>query len=779
MQILRRRIRPAILTDWVATTFKDALTGKTPATWQGNDLQFELGIFNGTEAAPTPADLSNFASLKCEVFAMAGAAPTGAALMSKTVTSFADTLDLADWQAGTAQHAVFIFTAQESNLDLGSNPYVDFWMVFSGTTDAPDGFLDTFGHSIFRVYADGTPATALGPVQAGSIIPALAEYDVSGEYALSGLVAGNVYQYVKSTNDTNLVNGTETLVASGFFTAQGTTATLNGTPEAAVTATVRPDPYLTITQADARYLVDQLTWRGPWSGVTTYKTADVVEDDGSAWASRQDDNLNHAPPTLPTESNDWWELVAARGDTGATGAAGANGSPGAAGADGDDAYLYLAFASDSSGTGFSLTPAAGLDYVAFKASTTALTPVVGDFSGLWRKYIGTDGAGAGDMILAIVQTVTGAKTFTDGALRLNNAGGMAKATLRFAGTSNAEHTFPKSTGTVRLQPAPATLAYAATTDLDFDGAEWQEVTLTGNVVFTQSNAAAGKILLLHLISDDEDRSLTWPAWTVYGQPLPATAPANKKGVVLLRAFGTTAASVQATWIPLADAVVSYGETSVSATGSTTLAVGDCAKIHSHLFTVTDEYGGGDWTHTAYIPKVNAKAGDRVFVRVALPDSGEPTFALRQVGGSVDLVVFKARTFTTTAWAEFVFDGTDWTLEKFDHRTEAGAPVENLAPLGTVTFAASVAVDLDGPTYQEITATGDLELATLAASRAAADEAKGVTVLITASGGDRAISFATGVVGVGDTLPNGKTAAVCLLSTGANESNTKAAYAQLD
>jgi hypothetical protein len=54
--------------------------------------------------------------------------------------------------------------------------------------------------------------------------------------------------------------------------------------------------------------------------------------------------------------------------------------------DGDAAYLYIGYASDSSGTNYSSTPADNLTYIAFRQSTTPLTPVVGDFAGLWSKY---------------------------------------------------------------------------------------------------------------------------------------------------------------------------------------------------------------------------------------------------------------------------------------------------------------------------------------------------------------------------------------------------------
>jgi hypothetical protein len=63
-------------------------------------------------------------------------------------------------------------------------------------------------------------------------------YNGSGAYTLSGLTAGRSYYWLKGANDTSLVNGTETLSTSGLFIAQGTSATLNGTNSASVTAAV-------------------------------------------------------------------------------------------------------------------------------------------------------------------------------------------------------------------------------------------------------------------------------------------------------------------------------------------------------------------------------------------------------------------------------------------------------------------------------------------------------------------------------------------------------------
>lgn len=81
-----------------------------------------------------------------------------------------------------------------------------------------------------------------------------------------------------------------------------------------------------------------------------------------------------------------------KGDKGDKGDPGDTGPAGADGADGEDAYVYIAYASDSSGTGFTTTFNANLDYIAIKSTTTPIaTPQASDFTGLWKNYKGIQG----------------------------------------------------------------------------------------------------------------------------------------------------------------------------------------------------------------------------------------------------------------------------------------------------------------------------------------------------------------------------------------------------
>jgi hypothetical protein len=59
------------------------------------------------------------------------------------------------------------------------------------------------------------------------------------------------------------------------------------------------------------------------------------------------------------------------------------------GADGDDAYVYIAYASDANGTGFTMVFNNLLNYIAVKSTTEPIAaPAASDFAGLWKYYGG-------------------------------------------------------------------------------------------------------------------------------------------------------------------------------------------------------------------------------------------------------------------------------------------------------------------------------------------------------------------------------------------------------
>ena len=59
---------------------------------------------------------------------------------------------------------------------------------------------------------------------------------------------------------------------------------------------------------------------------------------------------------------------------------------------GDNAYIYIAYASDDSGADFTTTFNSALDYIAVLSSYVEIpTPQASDFVGLWKKYKGEKG----------------------------------------------------------------------------------------------------------------------------------------------------------------------------------------------------------------------------------------------------------------------------------------------------------------------------------------------------------------------------------------------------
>lgn len=85
----------------------------------------------------------------------------------------------------------------------------------------------------------------------------------------------------------------------------------------------------------------------------------------------------------PKTGGSWGAGYSLKGNTGNQGADGADG------ADGQDTFLYVAYADDAAGTGFTTAFDPNKDYIAILNTTTLLaSPAVGDFAGLWTKYRG-------------------------------------------------------------------------------------------------------------------------------------------------------------------------------------------------------------------------------------------------------------------------------------------------------------------------------------------------------------------------------------------------------
>lgn len=90
-------------------------------------------------------------------------------------------------------------------------------------------------------------------------------------------------------------------------------------------------------------------------------------------------------------------------------------------------------------------------------------------------------------------------------------------------------------------PTVEALTYQASIDVDFDGADYQTMALTGdldlNASLNRPVAGHAKSVALVLTADGSDRNLTYNAnWTAIGTA-PSAVSAGKTGVVSLTAIG--------------------------------------------------------------------------------------------------------------------------------------------------------------------------------------------------------------------------------------------------
>lgn len=142
---------------------RDKLRIAMPAFWRGNDLQFEIAVFENDVLQ----DVSNLTQITLEIRAMGSGGeppdPSVAALMSKSVNAvdLNNSLTLTQWNDGSAQHALLVFTDQESNIPAGEN-----WLVLWATTNDAPGHTITLAAGHIKVLEDGGGlATSPSPPQ--------------------------------------------------------------------------------------------------------------------------------------------------------------------------------------------------------------------------------------------------------------------------------------------------------------------------------------------------------------------------------------------------------------------------------------------------------------------------------------------------------------------------------------------------------------------------------------------------------------------------------------
>jgi hypothetical protein len=95
----------------------------------------------------------------------------------------------------------------------------------------------------------------------------------------------------------------------------------------------------------------------------------------------------------------------------------------------------------------------------------------------------------------------------------------------------------------------AAITYAASVALDLavlDG-QYRTISLTGDLTFTTSNLATGRTVVIRIIADASQRTLTFPTdWKFIGTK-PANIAASKTGVLSLTFFGSLDSDCVAAW----------------------------------------------------------------------------------------------------------------------------------------------------------------------------------------------------------------------------------------
>ena len=164
-------------------------------------------------------------------------------------------------------------------------------------------------------------------VSSGVYYLGLSCIDQNGAETTSGM---GTFHYIAASGAT-LAATRQTLRA--YFRGYGTPSVNNNdpanpTPLAAGTVKITPIGLFHYSAAAGQMRVHSIRLRkvedittiptGAWSSTRTYRIAETVEYSNRSFMSRQNNNLNHTPPTTNT-SDSWWMLVGGQGAAGANG----------------------------------------------------------------------------------------------------------------------------------------------------------------------------------------------------------------------------------------------------------------------------------------------------------------------------------------------------------------------------------------------------------------------------------------------------------------------------
>ena len=162
--------------------------------------------------------------------------------------------------------------------------------------------------------------------------------------------------------------------------------------------------------------------------------------------------------------------------------------------------------------------------------------------------------GLGGAALLNVGTTTGTVAAGDDS-RLVPAGGTTGQFLRKSSGTDYDDNWSdlptRTTAAAGTLPATsyAAITYAASVALDLavlDG-QYRTISLTGDLTFTTSNLATGRTVVIRIIADASQRTLTFPTdWKFIGTK-PANIAASKTGVLSLTFFGSLDSDCVAAW----------------------------------------------------------------------------------------------------------------------------------------------------------------------------------------------------------------------------------------
>lgn len=227
----------------VTDGFIDIITNQAPDAWRSAaiDINFLLLLKGAIR------DLSTMQSVTLDI---KQSTRTGSRLVTKTLPASALTAVAStdDWENGTSQHGTFSLSASEMNLVLDGNTEKKFWLLFSAID--LNGNVIVLGGTTLTVIESGIDLLDTTPSQGSNQIPIGTNYDGTGTYVFASQ-AGRTYEWTKGVNDTNIVNGVDTITGSSQFTAASATLTLHGTIGAQITAILRYPMFATLDQVIA------------------------------------------------------------------------------------------------------------------------------------------------------------------------------------------------------------------------------------------------------------------------------------------------------------------------------------------------------------------------------------------------------------------------------------------------------------------------------------------------------------------------------------------------